>query len=222
SLAERVAALFAPLGSGAGWNIRFGRELNATDDRRHFGRPASGLPVVEGKQVEPFRADLGSARYGISARAASRLLGRNRFERPRLAYRDVASATNRLTLIAAVLPAGCVSTHTLFCVKTPLPLRAQYFLCGLFNSFVVNYLVRLRVTTHVTTAVVENLPVPTERHAPGAFREIAALARLLARRSEPAAWVRLQALVAALYQLTVTELEHVLGTFPLIHSEERA
>ena len=82
-------------------------------------------------------------------------------QRPRLAYRDVASATNRLTLIAAILPAGCVSTHTVFCLRTPLPLRDQHFLCGLFNSFVVNYLVRLRVTTHVTTATVEQLPIPT-------------------------------------------------------------
>jgi Eco57I restriction-modification methylase len=222
SLAERVAVLFAPLGRADGWHIRFGRELNATDDRRHLGRPGSGLPVVEGKQVEPFRADLQSARYSITTRAVRVLLDRSRFDRPRLAYRDVASATNRLTLIAAVLPAGCVSTHTLFCIKTPLPLRAHHFLCGLFNSLVVNYLVRLRVTTHVTTAVVENLPVPTERHAPGAFREIAVLARILARRSEPAAWVRLQALVAAVYQLTAAELEHVLATFPLIPAAERA
>ena len=37
---------------------------------------------------------------------------------PRIAYRDVASATNKLTLIAAMLPAGTVSTHTVFVSKT--------------------------------------------------------------------------------------------------------
>jgi hypothetical protein len=62
-----------------------------------------------------------------------------------------------------VLPGGCVSTHTVFCLRTPLPSRDQYFLCGLFNSLVVNYLVRLRVTTHVTTATVEQLPIPPLR-----------------------------------------------------------
>ena len=70
----------------------------------------------------------------------------------------MAGSTNRTTLIAAILPARCVSTHTLFCLRTPLSLRAQHYLCGLFNSFVVNYFVRLRVTTHVTTATVEQLP----------------------------------------------------------------
>ena len=138
-----------------------------------------------------------------------------------LAYRDVASATNRLTLIAAVLPAGCVSTHTVFCLRTPLPLGDQHFLCGLFNSFVLNYLVRLRVTTHVTTGIVERLPVPHSGEIPGLFGEIAGIARRLARRPHPGALARLNALVAGLYQLSPDEFAHVLSTFPLVPIEER-
>ena len=109
----------------------------------------------------------------------------------------------------------------MFCLRTPLPLAVQHFLCGLFNSFVVNYLVRMRVTTHVTTATVERLPLPTRDHSPRAFREIAALARLLSRRDDAAAAARLQALVAGLYQLSAGEFAHVLSTFPLIPKEER-
>jgi hypothetical protein len=221
AIAERAASLFSPLGSEAGWRARFGRELNATDDRAHFTPPGAGLPVVAGRQIEPFRVDLGSVRFGITARNAARLLQAQRYERPRLAYRDVASATNRLTLIAAILPPRCVSTHTVFCLRTPLPLADQHLLCGLFNSFVVNYLVRLRVNTHVTTAVVEGLPIPGRSAGPGACRQIAGLARLLARRADEAAAARLQALVAGLFQLSVPEFEHVLGTFPLIPAETR-
>src|SRR6185295_8742560 len=149
AIVERATALFAPLGSDAGWSVRFGRELNATDDRHHFG--ASGLPIVEGKHIEPFGVHIESSERFISVRAAHTLLPAAPFERARLAYRDVASATNRLTLIAAILPAGCVSTHTLFCLRNPLSPSAQHLLCGLFNSLIVNYLVRIRVTTHVTT-----------------------------------------------------------------------
>lgn len=221
TIVERAAALFAPLGSTTAWHARFGRELNVTDDRPHFHPPGSGMPVVEGKHVEPFRVDLSSTRFAVAPAIARRLLDPARYERPRLAYRDVASATNRLTLIAAVLPARCVSAHTVFCLRTPLPLRAHYFLSGLFNSFVMNYLVRLRVTTHVTTAVVEQLPIPTRAEAPRAFREIAAIARLLEGRSDDHAFARLQALVARLYQLSVEEFGHVLGTFPLIPEETR-
>ena len=221
AIVERASALFPPLGSDAGWAARFGRELNASDDRDAFRPPHSGLPIVEGRQIAPFTVDIASARHSIAVREAGRRLADGRHERPRLGYRDVAGATNRLTLLAAVLPAGCVSTHTVFCLRTILPLAAQHLLCGLFNSFVVNYLVRLRVSTHVTTAMVERLPVPREHDAPGACREIAAIARLLARRREPGAMARLQARVAHIYQLSRPEFAHVLETFPLIDRAER-
>ena len=219
AIAERSAALFAPLGNDAGWAARFGRELNATDDRAYFGR--TGLPIVEGKHIEPFRAHVDRGDQRISAAKARALLKPPLFERARLAYRDVASSTNRLTLIAAILPAGCVSTHRLFCLRTATPLRSQYFLCGLFNSLVVNYLVRTRVTTHVTTATVERLPIPPPGYSPSACREIAMLARRLSRRDDRAAWAQLQARVAGLYQLTPAEFAHVLETFPLIARRDR-
>ena len=221
AIVERAASLFAPLGRADGWAVRFGRELNASDDRDAFRPAGRGLPVVEGKHVEPFCVALESVRHSIGVADARRLLRGDRHANPRLAYRDVAGATNRLTLIAAVLPAGCVSTHTVFCLRTPLSSFGQHLLCGLFNSFIVNYLVRLRVTTHVTTGTVEQLPMPTPEAAPAACREIAALARLLARRPDAAALARLNALVARLYQLGVGEFEYVLSTFPLIPVEQR-
>ena len=221
ALVERAAALFAPLGGDGGWSARFGRELNATDDRQAFRGDRAGLPIVDGKHLEPFRAALDGVERSILAADARRLLGSDRHLGPRLAYRDVASATNRLTLIAAVLPAGCVSTHTVFCLRTRLPPKAQHFLCGVFNSLVVNYFVRLRVTTHVTTAMVEQLPIPAAETSPSAYDEIAALARLLSRGPNDDAYARLNARVAALYQLTVEEFEYVLETFPLVNAETR-
>jgi hypothetical protein len=229
AIAERAAALYPPLGADEGWGARFGRELNATDDRPLFGPPGGRLPVVEGKQIEPFRVNLGQARWGVRRADAARLLGA-RPERARLAYREVAAATNRLTLIAAVLPAGCVSTHTVSCLRTPLSPGAQQLLCGLFNSLVLNYLVRLRVTTHVTTRIVEGLPVPRPDLAPAACREIAQLARRLARNHDGGPGVgvygvtraRLDACVAHLYGLTREEFTHLLGTFPLVPPETRA
>ena len=65
-------------------------------------------------------------------------------------------------------------------------------------SFVVNYFVRLRVTTHVTTATVEQLPIPTAEAAPAAFKEISGLGRLLSRRFDPVAFATLNARVANL------------------------
>lgn len=227
AIVERAAASFPPLGSREGWHLRFGRELNATDDRDVLRPPGEGLPVIEGKLVGPFVVDVAGARQSVRWSEAARRLG-DRVGRVRLAYRDVASATNRQTLIAALLPAGCVSTHTVFCLKTPLPLWAQYCLCGLFNSYVLNYLVRLRVTTHVTTTLVEYLPVPTRAVRPHELRRVAAYARRLIRcrtRQTPEATERFAAMnaaVAAAYRLSADEYAHVLNSFPLVSAAERA
>jgi hypothetical protein len=221
AIAERAASRFPALGAAEGWGARFGRDLNATDDRRLFGPPGAGLPLVEGKLIEPFRVDLQRARWSVRRVDAIERFG-TRLDRARIAYREVAAATNRRTLIAAVLPAGCVSTHTVSCLQVALPSSAQHLLCGLFNSLVLNYLVRLRVTTHVTTLIVERLPVPRPETAPASCRRIAALARHLARAPDADAAAHLDACVARLYGLTGEEFSHVVGTFPLVPLEERA
>jgi hypothetical protein len=220
AIAEKAAALFPPISDHRGWRAQFGRELNATDDRGAFQQAGHGLPIIEGKLIEPHRVRVGDARLSITSREARRRLG-DRHQRWRLAYRDVASATNRRTLIAALLPPGTVSTHTVFCLRTALPIAAQRFLCGMFNSLVVNYLVRLRVTTHVTTAIVERLPIPHEDDAGALYDEIGAMTRALSRRDDSALEVRLDAVVAKLYQLTPEEFRHVLSTFPLIPEKHR-
>jgi hypothetical protein len=227
---ERVSAGCPRLCSPDGWHARFGRELNATDDRPYFIEAAKqptdeergdSLFVVEGKHLAPFVVMLDSTRYRVPSAVASRLLGRSSsFRTWRLAYRDVASATNRLTLIAAMLPPDCVSTHTVFCLKTSLDEQVQWFLCGVMNSYVANYVVRLRVTTHVSAGIVERLPVPFERRPDGAF-EVAQLARQLSAGAGVEAGDRLQALVARMYDLTVPQFSHVLDTFPLVERERR-
>jgi hypothetical protein len=215
AIVERTASLFPPLAAEAGWSATFGRELNATDDRGLFRPAGTGLPVIEGKLIEPFAVRLAGARSAIDPRDAARRLGR-RHQRSRLAYRDVAAATNRMTLIAALLPPGVVSTHTVFCLRTPLRVAAQHFLCGLFNSFVLNYLARLRVGTHVTTGIVENLPIPPADYAPRAHHEIATLSKRLAIQADDTGFAWLNARVAVLYRLTHEDFEHVLSTFPLV------
>jgi hypothetical protein len=220
-------AFSAPaLGDADGWNVRFGRELNATEDRHHFHSLASdpsGLPVLEGKHLTPFAVDIAAATMGVSAPHASRLVDAARtFLRMRLGYRDVASPTNRVTLIAALVPAGTITTHTVFCLKDPLDDECQQYLCAMFNSFVANYLVRLRVGTHVTTAIVDRLPMPRpRRNAPG-FREIAALAvRLSAEPANGRAHARLQALAAHTYGIDRSQFRYVLDTFPIVPSADR-
>jgi hypothetical protein len=201
------------LAGAKGWNARFGRELNATEDRPHFlplGSRRSLRPIVEGKQVSPFQIDLSRSTHGVTTKTAMRA---------RIAYRDVASATNKLTLIAAMLPANAVSTHTVFCLKSDLDERAQWCLLGLLNSLAANYLVRLNVTTHVTASLMSRLPVPRPSvHSP-AFGRLVALARSLASTgidNNAGDYAELNTIAARLYGLSTEQYSVVLDSFPLL------
>jgi hypothetical protein len=224
-IVEAVSNSSPRLGAKDGWNVEFGRELNATDDRESFAPiiPNSrGRPVIEGKQIEPFRVAVGGSRLEVreSAEADTRVP-----RRARLAYRDVASATNRLTLIAAIIPARAVTTHTLFCVRTPLPLARQRVLCALLNSYVANYLVRLRVNTHVTVSLISRLPVPILLPTHRLFARLVACAEALSTGTGPIEemdeYAETQAISAYLYRLSSSQFEHVLSTFPLVPSQVR-
>lgn len=218
AILARVAAIAPPLGSSEGWGARFGRELNATDDRPHFG--SRGLPILEGKHLEPYFARVSDATQFIDRRRAERLLaGRARIDSPRLAYREVAAATNTPTLIAAVLPAGVVTTHTIFCLRHPADEALQWFLCGIFNSFVANYLVRLRRGTHLPAATIHQLPVPVLPRNSDDFSLIGSLARTA--YDSDASRAEVHARSARAYEFDADDFAHVLHTFPLVPELER-
>ncbi len=219
AILARILAAAPALADADGWNARFGRELNATDDRPLFG--ASGLPILEGKHLEPFAARVGDATQFIDAERAAALLGsRSRIDRPRLGYREVASSTNRLTLIAAVLPAGTVSTHTIFCLREPSDESFQWYLCGIFNSFVANYIVRLRGGTHLPAATIHQLPVPVVARDGDTFTRVSTLARTAGASVEARAEIHARS--ARAYGLDGDDFAHVLSSFPLVDTAERS
>jgi hypothetical protein len=225
ALLDKLSSSAALLGAPEGWAARFGRELNATEDKPLFSVGQAGLPVLEGKHIHPFQVRIPDGVPRLEA-GVERVVPQQRasWKRRRLAYRDVASVTNRLTLIAALVPAKAVTVHTVFCLKTPLPEDDQLFLCGVLNSFVANFLVRMRVTTHVTTGIVSRLPVPRPAPRSPQLSRITQLARELEgceRPEESREYVLLQAEVARLYGLSSGELSHVLETFPLISEGTR-
>jgi hypothetical protein len=222
SILARVLATVPPLGSPDGWSAHFGRELNATDDRRHFA--ARGLPVLEGKLLDPFRVRVEEAERFIPPAVAERLLAhRSHLARPRLAYREVAASTNRLTLIAAIVPSRVVTTHTIFCLREPLDEEVQWFLCGMFNSFVANYFVRLRGGTHVPASVIHQIPVPAPSRDTESFIAIATLAKsAAAQEGNLTANAMLHAQAARLYRLDADDFAHILNTFPLVPAEARS
>jgi hypothetical protein len=223
-IVEGASARHPWLGAAGGWHLTFGRELNASDDRHRFrARRGTGedWAVLEGKHIDPFRVMPDQCRFvlrrGETPPASAR--------RARLVYRDVAGPANRLTLIAAIAPPHVVTTHTLFCLKTPLPMDEQRVVCALMNSYVANFLIRLRVTTHVTASRLARLPLPLIRRDHPLFPRLLRLARTLLESRDAIEsleeYVELQGLVAHAYQLTAEEFGRVQQKFPLVDKGER-
>ncbi len=105
-----------------------------------------------------------------------------------------------------------------------LPIEAQWFLLAALDSYVANYLIRPQVGTHVTVAIVERLPVPKPPSNAPVFRRLAALARLVSRRTDDdnrEARAELQALMARLYGLEADDFTRVLETLPLVPRRDR-
>lgn len=219
ALLDALTSRWPALGALDSWGVTFGRELNVTEDRQSFGD--HGLPVIEGKHVQPFGVDISAPRFRITAAAAARALPGHSHTRARLAYRDVSAVSNRQSLIAAVVPHHVVTTHTLFCMKTPLDLERQYFLCACFNSYVLNAIVRMLMGGHLTTSLVESLPVPPWT---GSRRQgrVARLSGLLSANGPSAGGAaRLQGLVAAEYGIDADQFARILSGFPLVPPAER-
>lgn len=198
------------------WALSFGRELNATEDRHLLAAPGRGdVHVVDGKHLRAFAVQPPHDGACAIAEALAGSLPERPWRRWRLAYRDVSSPTNTRSLIAALLPPGFVSTHTVTCLRQSLPLAQQLYLCGVLNSLVADWFVRRYLGAHVTSRLITRLPVP---RPPGSDPERRLVVRLAARLArdpgDSDADAALQAAAVRLYGLSREEVEAVIADFP--------
>ena len=110
------------------------------------------------------------------------------FDQFRPGFRQVASATNERTVIAAVLPPGTAlseSVHFFYRSKwdplgngyrTILPARAMVYVVGLLNSLVLDFVIRRKAGSHVTKSIMVTLPIADVSLESGLGADIARLA----------------------------------------------
>jgi hypothetical protein len=237
------------------WTIKFTAEFHMTNDSHLFKTsPGSGrLPLYEGKMIWQFDHQFTEPRYWVIEKEGRRtLLGDGTdtgcfldYQVYRLGFRDIASNTNERTMIAAIIPptfhGNKLPTVRVFQDGQRLIHNSsQLFLCAILNSFVIDFMLRMKVTTTLNFFYVYQLPIP--RSAPNdpaseslvdrtarltcttpAFDD---LARELGLKSHKAgatdaterATLRaeLDGLIAHLYGLTEEEFAYILTTFPLV------
>ena len=239
-----------------GWAVRLTREFDMTNDSDIFrAKPSSGtLPLFEGKMINQFTASFGKPRYWVSVKEGRRrsigsaIDSGQRIEADcyRVCFRSVASNTNERTMISAILP-PCFLGNSLSAVRVTdvdgnqiVSDPIQIFLCAIWNSFAVDYLIRAKVTTNINYFYIYQIPVPRLNEQDAAFKLIVDravklvcaepafddLARYLGLRGhedgiiDPAERAQLRAeldgIVANLYGLTEEEFAYILTTFPVV------
>ena len=221
-------------------------------------QPGPGrLPLYEGKMIWQFDSHYAEPRYWVDEKEARKaVLGRTPdtsqrldYQEYRLGFRDIASNTNERTLISSIIPPSfhgnkipTVITHD-DSGKNKISINEKLFLCGVWNSLILDHFIRQRVTTTLNFFYIYQLPVPRFQESNEIHRKVVQnSARLIcispefnelaksvglggyqAGAIDPKERVRLRAeldaIVAHLYSLTEVEFAHVLSTFPIVKEE---
>jgi hypothetical protein len=106
-------------------------------------------------------------RWWVEQNEVRRLLG-GELPPALLAYKDVTSATNQRTMIAAFIPAAAVANSApLILLDEPIPWRTSACLLANLNALVLDFAARQKVGgLHLNFFIVEQLPIlPPERYA---------------------------------------------------------
>jgi hypothetical protein len=235
------------------WSLRLTREFDMTNDSHLFKtQPAKGrLPLYEGKMIHQFDANFAEPRYWVDEREGRKALLGNQpdagqvldYQRYRLGFRAVAASTNEHSLIAAMLPSKVFSGNSVITAQEWIfDDYIQLFVLACLNGFVVDWMLRQKVTTNINMFYIYQLPVPRITNNRTLLNWVVSLAAQLIcttpafddlRKSvENALGVaitpatgeaerarlraELDGMVAHLYGLSEAEFAHVLGTFPLV------
>lgn len=236
------------------WNFKLTREFDMTNDSYLFKqRPGNGrLPLYEGKMIWQFYHCLAEPRYWVKEDEGRKALvnktdnskDKMGYQKYRIAYRSIASNTNERTLISTVIPRGFCGNSLI--VSESLNNRESLFLVSVFNSFLLDWFLRSKVTTNINMFFIYQLPIPRLTEKDNIFNQIVSRSvRLICTSSEygslasefgikcssdgitdPVKRLKIRAeidaIIAHLYGLTESEVKHILATFPLVEEAFKA
>ncbi|OQA28413.1 MAG: hypothetical protein BWY57_03508 [Betaproteobacteria bacterium ADurb.Bin341] len=257
-IAEKMAA-FPLLGDTTGeYPVVFAREFDMTQAgasgiaKTEWGKDL--CPLYEGKMIWQYQHNFAEPQYWVNERALRTFLfgdkencvGPDYF---RVVFRRQSACTNERTLVASIIPPAYHADNLAHVMPVDkkgervLGTSQALALCALFNSVVVDFSVRQRVTNNINFFYLYQLPIPRLTAKDAAFRPIVErAARLICTApefddlakeifggkatarsvgvTEPADRMRLRAeidaMVAQLYGLTEEEFSYILTTFPLV------
>jgi hypothetical protein len=163
---------------------RYWAEIHMGNDREDFGNDPEGVPLYEGSMVTHFDHRAKAYRFGhgrntqweelpfgvarkhiapqwrVSRSDIPAKIGDN-WCRVRIGFCDVGKPINQRTLMAALVPPGIVCGHTISALTfIPEDHRLSLLWLGVSNSLVIDYMVRKKVSRHLSLSIMDSLPLP--------------------------------------------------------------
>lgn len=276
SIAEKVSKHPLLCGDNEGWNLElYGEEMNMTRSADSFLTRPAKFTLYEGGMIWHFTNTFSEARYWINekdiktdflSKKVKRIEGlfsqpkdlKNDYETYRLAIRKIASNTNERTLITTIIPKYAIAGNSL---TVNFPFQHHYkkynelsfandelfVLSSILNSYVVDFILRSRVTTNLNLFYLYQLPIPRLSNKDKWYKSIINRAAKLICTTEVFAelwegvmkttWsekvaaitefersklrAELDGIIAHIYELTEEEFTYILGTFPIVAQPQK-
>ncbi|MFO7538416.1 MAG: DNA methyltransferase [Chloroflexota bacterium] len=238
---EKIYDNWPLLGDDKGWGVSITTEFHMTSARGLFNQIEKGVPLYEGKMIHQFDAYFSTPRFWIEPHSL-----RHNHYRPSI--RAIAANTNERTLISTILPGQVGAGNSLLVIPEMDSLSDALCLVSLFNSYVLDLVLRTKITNNVNIFYLYQLPVPHIMSDNPYFDAIVPRAARLTCTSAAFAdlWQsvmatpwdesqaatdpsqrqqlrdELDAISAHLYGLSRADFAHILGTFPLVFPNDPA
>ena len=177
-----------PLLSDDSWNFHAKSEFHMTGDSKLFRTRNTGYPLYEGKMINMFTHKFASPRYWVNSNEGNNILRKKEAKRIkkinkniqimpkldsdeyRLVWRSITNSTNERTLISTILHPNVYLGNSLNYLNPikfdgtryikPLSDEETFYLCGIFNSFSLDFILRHKVSTNINIFYLLDLPIP--------------------------------------------------------------
>lgn len=142
--------------------FKLGNDFHRTNDSEYFttDSTASIYPLYEGKTFDQFTILYQPTEYATTEGVMKKVDPDQK--EWRIAIRSVASATNKRSIIATLLPPNAVATHSVNIQKQAkkMTMYDKLFYVGILNSFVMDFYLRLLISMNVTQSFIKQAPIP--------------------------------------------------------------
>ena len=144
------------------WNIKFKRELDMTNAVNLLQREETSCPLYEGKMIWQFDSYYEKPQYWANFESILSHVTVSSPLYPRLAHRRISASTNERTLVTSLIPGGSVgeTNCTVIWLLNQTHSSVYAYLACVLNSFVLDFIVRYKITTTLNMFYMASLPVP--------------------------------------------------------------